>query len=157
MLLYRNRGRPPRKKSCHMEASALYKQKPLHCPVSASIHLWSILTFGLLLCFPVHSLPSHLFYASVSVHLYEWTKGPQICCWLLVYFPFHLLHMSALIGSFNIFSLLMFSLVPSPLFSQVHWASDMTIAFNSLSDKYLSPFYWGFSLLFFLGANSFVF
>lgn len=37
----------------------------------------------------------------VSVHLHEWTEGPQICSWLpLVYFPFHLLHMSALIVSF---------------------------------------------------------
>lgn len=132
----------------HVSFSFLYKQKPLHCRVSASIHLWSILTFGLLLCFSVHSLPSHLFYALKSQSIYTSEPKAHRSAADSLLCIFHFIYCICLLWLvlFNVFSLLMFSLVP-PLFSQVHWASDMTIALNSLSDKYLSPFYWGFSLI----------
>lgn len=163
MLLYRNReGGHPEQKPCHVEASASSTNKshftalflhPFICgPYS---------TFGLLLCFPVHSLPSHLFYAltSQSIYMSELKAHRSAADSLLCIFHFIYCMCLLWLVLFNIFSLLMFSLVP-PLFSQVHWASDMTIAFNSLSDKCLSPFYWGFSLEFycsFFGTNSFVF
>lgn len=111
------RGHP--EKPCHMEASASSTNKShftalfLHPFISGPyLHLVYCSVSS------AHSLPSHLFLCfEVSVHLYVVNQRPRSAADSLLCI-FHFIYCICLLWLvlFNIFSLLMFSLVP-PLFS----------------------------------------
>lgn len=123
-----------------------------HCLGFGLSHLLSIFMFGLLLCFPVHSLPSHLIYASKTQSIQKSeTKAHKSAESLLCIFHFSYCTCRLRLVLFHIFSLLTFSLCSSTgLPSSV--SIFMTIAFNSfwiITFLHFIKFFfsWGFLVL----------